>query len=222
MSTSWPMCWSAPCCRSASRRCWRWRRPRSSGLSHRRLRRHWRSAFWSPASSHRGWRRGLLPHRKWLRASIIPLGTCQRCWRWSMRLSCESAVGCRVLSPESQLRQRDWGDAIDAAARPAAFAAAIPTAASRGQRAGRRGGRNWAGGHGRTHHVSHLDAVAAVGVRGDDSVARRRHPVDPVAVGGTTSARPDVGEQHCAGRGSRTDFGDSATTSITNRSAAGP
>ena len=31
--------------------------------------------------------------------------------------------------PESQHRQRDWGDAVDAAARPAAFAAAIPTAA---------------------------------------------------------------------------------------------
>ena len=30
---------------------------------------------------------------------------------------------------ESQRRQRDWGDAIDAAARPAAFAEAIPTAA---------------------------------------------------------------------------------------------
>ncbi|MFZ3272251.1 MAG: thiol reductant ABC exporter subunit CydC [Mycobacterium sp.] len=30
---------------------------------------------------------------------------------------------------ESQRRQRDWGDAVDAAARPAAFAEAIPTAA---------------------------------------------------------------------------------------------
>jgi ATP-binding cassette subfamily C protein CydC len=43
----------------------------------------------------------------------------------------ELRVGGRLQSVvlESQLRQRDWGDAIDAAARPAAFAAAIPTAA---------------------------------------------------------------------------------------------
>ena len=43
----------------------------------------------------------------------------------------ELRVGGRLRSVvlESQRRQRDWGDAIDAAARPAAFAAAIPTAA---------------------------------------------------------------------------------------------
>ncbi|MGO9548527.1 thiol reductant ABC exporter subunit CydC [Mycobacterium sp.] len=43
----------------------------------------------------------------------------------------ELRVGGRLRSVvlESQHRQRDWGDAIDAAARPAAFAAAIPTAA---------------------------------------------------------------------------------------------
>ena len=35
----------------------------------------------------------------------------------------------RDVVAESQRRQRDWGDAIDAAARPAAFAEAIPTAA---------------------------------------------------------------------------------------------
>jgi ATP-binding cassette subfamily C protein CydC len=43
----------------------------------------------------------------------------------------ELRVGGRLPSivAESQRRQRDWGDAIDAAARPAALAAAIPTAA---------------------------------------------------------------------------------------------
>lgn len=35
----------------------------------------------------------------------------------------------RDIVSESQRRQRDWGDAIDAAARPAAFAEALPTAA---------------------------------------------------------------------------------------------
>jgi ATP-binding cassette, subfamily C, bacterial CydC len=35
----------------------------------------------------------------------------------------------RDVIAESQRRQRDWGDAIDAAARPAAFAEAMPTAA---------------------------------------------------------------------------------------------
>ena len=35
---------------------------------------------------------------------------------------------CNIVR-DSQRRQRDWGDAIDAAARPAAFAEAIPTAA---------------------------------------------------------------------------------------------
>jgi ATP-binding cassette subfamily C protein CydC len=43
----------------------------------------------------------------------------------------ELRVGGRLQSVvlESQRRQRDWGDAIDAAARPAALAEAIPTAA---------------------------------------------------------------------------------------------
>jgi ATP-binding cassette, subfamily C, bacterial CydC len=43
----------------------------------------------------------------------------------------ELRVGGRLRDVvlESQRRQRDWGDAIDAAARPAAFAEAIPTAA---------------------------------------------------------------------------------------------
>ncbi len=43
----------------------------------------------------------------------------------------ELRVGGRLpdVVRESQRRQRDWGDAIDAAARPAAFAEAIPTAA---------------------------------------------------------------------------------------------
>jgi ATP-binding cassette subfamily C protein CydC len=43
----------------------------------------------------------------------------------------ELRVGGRLPSivAESQRRQRDWGDAIDAAARPAALAEAIPTAA---------------------------------------------------------------------------------------------
>jgi ATP-binding cassette, subfamily C, bacterial CydC len=43
----------------------------------------------------------------------------------------ELGVGGRLPSivAESQRRQRDWGDAIDAAARPAALAEAIPTAA---------------------------------------------------------------------------------------------
>ncbi|MGB6208867.1 thiol reductant ABC exporter subunit CydC [Mycobacterium sp.] len=35
----------------------------------------------------------------------------------------------RDVISESQRRQRDWGDAVDAAARPAAFAEALPTAA---------------------------------------------------------------------------------------------
>jgi len=43
----------------------------------------------------------------------------------------ELRVGGRMqdLVLDAQRRQRDWGEAIDAAARPAAFAAAIPTAA---------------------------------------------------------------------------------------------
>jgi len=43
----------------------------------------------------------------------------------------ELRVGGRLrdVVTESQRRQRDWGEAIDAAARPAAFAEAIPTAA---------------------------------------------------------------------------------------------
>ena len=53
----------------------------------------------------------------------------------SAMLALEHASELRVASRlhnvvlESQRRQRDWGDAIDAAARPAAFAEAIPTAA---------------------------------------------------------------------------------------------
>jgi ATP-binding cassette, subfamily C, bacterial CydC len=53
----------------------------------------------------------------------------------SMMLALEHASELRVAGTlrdviaESQRRQRDWGDAIDAAARPAAFAEAMPTAA---------------------------------------------------------------------------------------------
>ena len=53
----------------------------------------------------------------------------------SAMLALEHAPELRVAGKlhnvvlESQRRQRDWGDAIDAAARPAAFAEAIPTAA---------------------------------------------------------------------------------------------
>jgi ATP-binding cassette, subfamily C, bacterial CydC len=53
----------------------------------------------------------------------------------SAMLALEHASELRVggtlpnVIAESQRRQRDWGDAVDAAARPAAFAAAMPTAA---------------------------------------------------------------------------------------------
>ncbi len=141
----------------------------------------------------------------------------------SAMLALEHAPELRVaarlpqLLAESRRRQHDWGDAIDAAARPAALAEALPTAAI---------------------GVSVLGAVvAAMGMAGTvapttlailmllplsafeatNSVARGCYPVDPIAIGRTTSARPDVARHRPVDRGCRTDSPGRAATAVATR-----
>ena len=126
MSISWPMCWSAPCCRSASRPCWRWRRPRSSGLSHRSA-----AAILAICLLVAGILAPWLASRAAAAQEVLARQH-HSARDVSAMLALEHAPELRVggrlpsIVAESQRRQRDWGDAIDAAARPAAFAEPFP------------------------------------------------------------------------------------------------
>ena len=79
---------------------------------------------------------------------------------------------CPIVIAESQRRQRAWGDALDAAARPAAIAEAMPTAAIGASVLGAVVAGIGMAPRGRAHHPGGPDVVAAVGVRGDDCPCR--------------------------------------------------
>ena len=113
---NWPTCWCAPWCRSASRRCWRWRRRRSVGPSRCPPQRCWRSAWSSPAC--------VAP---WLagRAAAAQEAVARQHHSerdTSAMIALEHAPELRVAGAlpeviaESQRRQRAWGEALDAAA----------------------------------------------------------------------------------------------------------
>ena len=91
---------------------------------------------------------------------------------------------------ESQRRQRAWGAALDAAARPAAIAEAMPTAAIGASVLGAVVAGIGMALDGRTHHTGRADVVAAVRIRGDDCPTGRRRSVDAVADRRTSPARP--------------------------------
>ena len=108
---------------------------------------------------------------------------------------------------DSQRRQRAWSDAIDAAVRPAALATAMPTAAIGASVLGAVVAAIGLAGSSAPTTLGHLDAVAAVRVRGDNAVGRRCCSVDALADSGTTSTRLDAGHKSDAHSASPTASG---------------
>jgi len=90
---------------------------------------------------------------------------------------------------ESQRRQHAWGAALDAAARPAAIGKQCPPRPSASACLARLS-RHRTGTHRRAHHPGNSDVVAAGGIRGDNSPAGGRRPVDTVADRSAPLARP--------------------------------
>ena len=101
----------------------------------------------------------------------------------------------RVIA-ESQRRQRAWGAALDAAARPAAIAEAMPTAAIGASVLGAVVAGIGMAPTTRSDHPGGADVVAALRVRGDDSPAGRRRPADAVTDRRASPARPRSANTH--------------------------
>ena len=89
---------------------------------------------------------------------------------------------------EAQRRQHAWGTALDAAARPAAIAEAMPTLAIGASVLGAVVAGIGLALRGGAHHTGCADVVAAVRIRGDDRTAGHRGPADTVTACGASPA----------------------------------